>query len=343
MTLQEQLQYKIDNKTKPTGSLGRLEELAIKIGVIQNTLEPKISKPTILVFAADHGLSDEGISPYPKSVTYQMAMNHVAGGAAISVFSRNNGIVLKVIDAGVDHDFPKECGIIDRKIARGTKNMLHHPAMTIEECRLAMKGGSEQVIFEYKSGCNTIGFGEKGIGNTSASSLLMHTFTGMPIEECTGSGAGMLGDALIHKTRILKEVSIKHNPQTTMEKLATFGGLEIAMMVGAMLEAFNLEMVILIDGFIATAAILVAQQFIPEITNNCIFCHTSEERGHKELLKHLKADPILNLGMRLGEGSGVAVALPIIKSAVDFLTQMASFEEAGVDNKVEIKEKVLIG
>lgn len=340
MTLLEQLQYKIDNKTKPTGSLGKLEDVAIQIGLIQKTLMPKISNPTILIFAADHGLTDERISPYPKTVTFQMAMNHVAGGAAISVFCRNNNIVLKVIDAGVDHDFQKEWGIIDRKIAYGTRNMMHEPAMTMEQCRLAMKGGSEQVILEAKAGCNTIGFGEKGIGNTSASSLLMHAFTGLSIESCTGCGAGMLGEDLKHKMDVLKRVSEKHHPSTPIDKLATFGGLEIAMMVGAILEARAQEMVILIDGFIATAALLTAYSMVPDVLENCIFCHTSDEKGHSELLKYFNAEPLLNLKMRLGEGSGVAVALPVIKSAVDFLTQMASFEEAGVDNKVEIENLV---
>ena len=333
MNLKQQLQHKIDNKTKPTGSLGKLEDVAMQIGLIQNTLMPKISNPTILIFAADHGLTDERISPYPKSVTYQMAMNHVAGGAAISVFCRNNNIALKVIDAGVDHDFPKACGIIDRKIARGSRNMMHEPAMTLDECRMAMEGGARQVVEEVKLGCNTIGFGEKGIGNTSASALLMHAFTGLSIDECTGRGAGMEGEDLLHKLDVLQRVSLKYNPSSAFEKLATFGGLEIAMMVGAILEAHAQNMVVLVDGFIATAAILTAHNIVPEILDNCIFCHTSEEKGHQKLLNHLKVEPLLNLRMRLGEGSGVAVALPIIKSAVDFLTQMASFEEAGVDNK----------
>ena len=254
MTLKEKLQHKIDFKTKPTGSLGQLEDIAMQIGLIQNTLSPEIKKPTMLVFAADHGLADEKISPYPKDVTWQMAMNFSAGGAAISVFCKQNNMDLKVIDAGVDFDFPAESGIIDAKIARGSKNMRKEPAMSIKECELAMEKGAEFVRKEAKIGCNTIAFGEMGIGNTSPSALLMSKFTGLSIEECTGRGSGLVGEAVDRKTRILKEVFEKYNPQTPLETLATLGGLEIAMMTGAILEAKKQKMIILIDGFIATAA-----------------------------------------------------------------------------------------
>lgn len=330
MNLKEQLQHKIDNKTKPTGSLGMLEDIALQVGMIQRSLSPEILNPVILVFAADHGLANEKISPYPKEVTYQMAMNFVAGGAAISVFCKNNGIGLKVIDAGVDYDFPEGCGIVPAKVARGSRNMLHEPAMTMSECTIAMEKGAGFVKQEAQNGCNTIGFGEMGIGNTSASSLLMHAFTGLSIEECTGRGAGLDGESLTHKMTLLRRITTQYSPQTPLEKLATFGGLEIAMMVGAMLEAYNQRMVILVDGFIATAAILTACNINPDVRNNCIFCHTSNEKGHLLLLQHLKAETVLNLRMRLGEGTGAAVALPVIKSALDFINQMASFDEAGV-------------
>ena len=333
MTLQEQLKHKIDFKTKPTGALGQLEEIALQLGMIQNSLSPKLEKPTILVFAADHGIADEGVSPYPKDVTWQMAMNFCSGGAAISVFCKQNGIELKVIDAGVDFDFPQGTPIIDAKVARGSKNMMQEPAMSLEECRAAMESGARFVRMEAEAGCNTIGFGEMGIGNTSPSSLLMHRFLNLPIEECTGKGAGMVGEQLDHKTRILKAVAEKYNPQSAEDTLATFGGLEIAMMVGAILEAKRLGMVILIDGFIATAASLTAIQFDASVRDNCVFCHASEERGHQLMLAHLQAKPVLNLGMRLGEGSGAAVAFPVIKAAATFINQMASFDEAGVSNK----------
>jgi nicotinate-nucleotide--dimethylbenzimidazole phosphoribosyltransferase len=333
MNLKEQLQHKIDNKTKPLGALGQLENIALQIGLIQKTLTPQILNPTILVFAADHGLANEKISPYPKDVTYQMAMNFVAGGAAISVFCKNNGVNLKVIDAGVDYDFPEGCGIIPAKIARGSRNMLHEPAMTMDECARALAKGRDFVKQEAANGCNTIGFGEMGIGNTSPSSLLMHAFTGYSIEDCTGRGAGLVGAQLDHKVNLLKKISEKYNPSTPLEKLATFGGLEIAMMVGAILEAYEQGMIILVDGFIASAATLTACNITAAVRDNCIFCHTSNEKGHQLLLQYLKAETVISLRMRLGEGTGVALALPIIRSATHFINQMASFDEAGVSNK----------
>lgn len=332
-SFKEQLKHKIDYKTKPLGALGLLEDLAIQIGQIQQTLSPEINNPSMLVFAADHGLADEGVSPFPKEVTWQMVMNFVSGGAAINVFCRQNGLNLKVIDSGVDYDFPVGLPVIDAKVARGTRNMRREPAMTAEECAKAIEKGRELVKLEVAAGCNTIGFGEMGIGNTSASSLLMHRFLNIPIEACTGSGAGMQGDQLTHKALILKEISEKYDPKSPMETLATFGGLEIAMMVGAILEAKAQAMVLLIDGFIATAAVLTAIQLNPAVRDNCVFCHSSNERGHKLMLEHLNANPMLKFNLRLGEGTGAALALPMVRAAVNFLNEMASFESAGVANK----------
>jgi nicotinate-nucleotide--dimethylbenzimidazole phosphoribosyltransferase len=331
--MKTQLQQKINNKTKPTGSLGQLEDIALQLGLIQDSLSPCIKNPAILVFAGDHGLADEKVSPYPKEVTWQMAMNFVSGGAAISVFCKQNNIRLKVIDAGVDFSFPPDTPIVNAKIAYGTRNMRHQPAMTHEECDAAIKKGREMVLLESEQGCNTIGFGEMGIGNTSASSLLMHRFLNLPIEECIGAGSGMHGEGLNHKTAILKEISEKYNPEGALHTLATFGGLEIAMMTGAFLEAWRQKMVILVDGFIATAALLTASQIEPDVTKNAIFCHASNEKGHKLLLAHFNANPVLNLGLRLGEGTGAALALPVIQAAATFINEMASFEDAGVSNK----------
>lgn len=333
MSINNQLQQKIDLKTKPTGALGQLERIARQIGTIQNSLSPELKNPAMLVFAADHGLADAGVSPYPKEVTWQMVMNFCAGGAAINVFCRQNGIKLKVVDAGVDFGFPAGLPVVNCKMANGTKNMLKEPAMTVEQCREAMATGAELVKAEAAAGCNVIGFGEMGIGNTSASSLLMHRFTGLPIEQCTGKGAGMVGEKLDYKTSVLKTVSEKYNPSSVEETLATFGGFEIAMMVGAIREARKQQMVVLVDGFIATAATLTAIQFDGSVRDNCIFCHASEEQGHQLILQHLHAETVLSLGMRLGEGSGAAVAYPIIQSAVNFLNEMASFESAGISDK----------
>lgn len=333
MTLKEELQNKINLKTKPLGSLGRLEALALKIGLIQQTTSPRIYNPAMLVFAADHGLADEGVSPYPKDVTWQMVMNFCAGGAAINVFCRQNGLELQAVDVGVDYEFPADLPIEHRKIRNGSRNMFREPAMTAEECQKAMELGAEMVAKQAKTGCNTIAFGEMGIGNTSASSLLMHKFTGLSVEECTGRGAGLDDTQLDKKTLLLKEVSTMYEAETPEEVLAAFGGLEIATMVGAFLEAKKQNMVILVDGFIATAAALTASKMDASVLENCIFCHQSDERGHKLLLDYLGAEPLLDLGLRLGEGTGAAVALPIVRAAVAFLKEMASFEEAGVSNK----------
>ena len=333
MNLKEQLQHKIDFKTKPTGSLGLLENIALQIGSIQNTLSPEIKNPSLLVFAADHGLADEKISAYPKEVSYQMVLNFLGGGAAINVFCKQNDINLKIIDAGVDYKFPKDIGIIDAKIANGTKNMRQEPAMSIEECGAALQKGAEFVRKEAKSGCNTIAFGEMGIGNTSSSALLMNKFTSLDITSCTGKGTGIEDMALERKIRILKEISEKYDTQSPIEVLATFGGFEIAMITGAIIEAKKQGMIILVDGFIITAALLTASNFDNKVIENTIFCHQSGEKGHSLMLAYLKAKPILNLGLRLGEGTGAAIALPIIKSAVNFLNQMSSFEDAGVTNK----------
>jgi len=333
MTLKEQLQHKIDFKTKPIGSLGQLEDIAIQIGLIQNTLSPEIKNTALLVFAADHGLADEKISAYPKEVTYQMALNFSKGGAAINVFCKQNNIALKVIDAGVDFDFPNKSGIIDAKIARSSKNMRIEPAMSIEECGAALQKGAEFVREEAKNGCNTIAFGEMGIGNTSSAALLMSKFTGIAIEKCIGKGTGLEQTGLERKIRILKEISKKYNVTGHTEILATFGGLEIAMITGAILEAKKQGMIILVDGFIVTAATLAACAFNPKVRENTIFCHQSGEKGHALMLEHLKAKPLLNLGLRLGEGTGAALALPIVQSAVNFINQMASFEKAEVSNK----------
>lgn len=330
MDIETALRQKIDSRTKPVGSLGKLEEIAFKIGKIQQTVTPELRSPAILVFAADHGIADEGVSPCPKEITHQMVMNFVHGGAGINVFARQHGINLKIIDAGVDFDFPEGSGVINAKLGRGTHNMLHQPAMSIETCRTAMEKGAEFVRQEFESGCNVIGFGEMGIGNTSPASLLLHKFAGIPLEECVGRGAGHDDRGVRHKCNILQQVAEKYNPDTPLETLATFGGLEIAMMCGAVLEAKRLNMVTIADGFIATSAFLTAYEMQPDILENTLFSHSSDEKGHILMLKYMKGYPILHLNLRLGEGTGVALAYPLIQSALIFLNEMAGFEEAGV-------------
>ncbi len=326
-----QLQHKIDNKTKPLGALGQLEKLALQIGCLQNTLSPALEKPTIVIFAADHGITAEGVSPYPQDVTHQMVFNFLSGGAAINVFAKQHGIHLKIVDAGVNYKFATHRQLIDAKIGFGTKNFLHEAAMTENECQQAIHKGADIIAQIHAEGCNTIGFGEMGIGNTSSAAVLMHLLTNTPLKDCVGKGTGLDENGILHKLNILQKAVINQKiTQTPLTVLSTFGGYEIAMMVGAYLQAAELNMLILVDGFITTSTLLVAKKLYPKLLDYCIFTHQSQEKGHQKLLNELKAHPLCNLGMCLGEGTGIAMAFPIIQAAVNFLNEMASFDEAGV-------------
>lgn len=323
----------IDNKTKPIGSLGQLEALAHRIGMIQKSVRPRLDAPAILVFAGDHGIVAEKVSPYPQSVTWQMVENFLADGAAINVFARQNGCALHVVDAGVNHDFGVRKRLLDRKIAYGTRNFAHEPAMSREECMQALRQGMDLVAGLQG---NVLGFGEMGIGNTTAAAALMHRLTGVPLHDCVGAGAGLQADGILHKRQVLEKAVARHaDVHAPLDVLATFGGFEIAMMVGAMLAAAELRMVLLIDGFIVSSALLVAARLQPAILDYCVFSHCSNERGHGLMLEHLQAQPLLHLGLRLGEGSGCALALPLLHAAVNFLCEMATFESAGVAGKGE--------
>ncbi|MGZ8137092.1 MAG: nicotinate-nucleotide--dimethylbenzimidazole phosphoribosyltransferase [Methylococcaceae bacterium] len=332
-TLTTPLQLKIDQKTKPTGALGQLEELALTIGLIQNTLTPRLDNPCIIVFAGDHGLVEAGVSAYPQTVTAQMVANFLAGGAAINVFAKQHNIELLIVDAGVNADLSAYTGLIHAKIANGTQNCLTHSAMTEQQALSAIKKGAELVKTRQTKGCNCIGFGEMGIGNTSSAALIMHCLTGLPLAQCTGRGAGLNDAQLTHKLAALQQ-SLDRHPgiSTALAALQTFGGFEIAMMTGAYLQAAGSGMVIMVDGFIACAALLIAATLHPAVLDYCLFSHVSHEQGHQALLKHFNAKALLNLDMRLGEGSGIAIAYPLLQSAVLFLNKMASFEEAGVDH-----------
>ena len=333
-TLDTELQQKIDTKTKPPGSLGKLEALSLQLGRIQNTLSPELRNPSILVFAGDHGITEEGVSPYPQEVTEQMVLNFLHGGAAINVFCRQNSINLHVVDAGVKGDFPEHPDLISAKIGRGTKNFAQIPAMTKTECEKALKKGAELSRMLPETECNVIGFGEMGIGNTSSAAVLMQRYTGLPLENCVGKGTGLDDSGLAHKREILqKALDLHAEIQEPKEVLATFGGFEITMMTGAMLESAVLGRTLLIDGFIAGSAFLAASRIVPEIMQYAVFTHQSDELGHGEMLKFLKAEPLLSLGMRLGEGTGAAIAYPLLQSAVAFLNEMASFESAGVSDR----------
>lgn len=334
MNIKEALLSKINNKTKPPGSLGILENIALQIGCIQDTLTPVLNNPTIVVFAGDHGIVREGVSPFPQEVTYQMVFNFLQGGAGINVFSRQNGIAIKIVDAGVNFNFDPHPDLIDAKIDHGTKSYLDEPAMTAIQCNNAIEKGAAIVQDIYASGCNVIGFGEMGIGNTSSAAIIMSLLCNLPLEMCIGRGTGLDDAGLERKKVILQQAIANHSfDKTPLNVLTVFGGFEIAMICGAMLKAAELKMTILVDGFITTAALLVAKGMNEQVPDYCIYSHQSHEQGHTLMLKYLKASPILHLGMRLGEGTGAAVAYPIIQSAVNFLNQMASFESAGVSNK----------
>jgi nicotinate-nucleotide--dimethylbenzimidazole phosphoribosyltransferase len=329
--LSAQLQRAIDNKTKPPGSLGMLETLALQIGLIQQSVAVQLHQPAILVFAADHGVVAEGISAFPQDVTWQMVENFLAGGAAINVFARQNNCALQVVDAGVNHDFGPRAQLIDRKVGHGTANFAQQSAMTAQQCRTAMEHG--MAIVAALEG-NIVGFGEMGIGNTTAAAALMHKLTGAPVAECVGAGTGLTPDGVLHKQRVI-EAAVAHHADVhdPLAVLATFGGFEIAMIAGAMLKAAERRMVLLVDGFIVTSALLVAARIAPAILDYCVFAHCSNEHGHRRMLDHLGATPLLNLGLRLGEGTGCALALPLLHAAVAFLNEMATFESAQVSDK----------
>ncbi|MET0321322.1 MAG: nicotinate-nucleotide--dimethylbenzimidazole phosphoribosyltransferase [Duganella sp.] len=329
--LAELLDLAVNNKTKPLGSLGVLEALAKQIGLIQATRDIALLQPTILVFAADHGVVAEGISAYPQDVTWQMVENFLAGGAAINVFAQQNDCALQVIDAGVRHDFGPREGLLDRKLANGTNNFAHEPAMSRATCDAALAAG---MALAADLAGNVVGFGEMGIGNTTAAAALMHKLTGIPVAQCVGAGTGLSADGVLHKQRVIEAAVAKHmQAMEPLDVLATFGGLEIAMMAGAMLKAAQLRKVLLIDGFIVTSALLVAARLQPAILDYCVFAHCSDEQGHEQMLTALGARPLLSLGLRLGEGTGCALALPLLHAAVNFLNRMATFESAQVSAK----------
>ena len=326
--LAQRLQALLDAKTKPQGSLGRIEALALQIGLLQGTQQPVLREPQLLVFAADHGLAARGVSAYPSDVTWQMVENFLAGGAAVSVLARQHGLALTVVDAGVRHAFAPRAHLLDRSIAPGTADATEGPAMSAAQCAQAVAHGRE--VVSALPG-NVVLLGEMGIGNTSSAALLLARLAGLDIAQCVGRGTG-LGDAgLARKLAVLRAVLQRH-PDTTdaMGALAAFGGFEIAMLAGAALQAARERRLVVVDGFIVGAAMLVAAAIEPAVLDACVFAHRSEEAGHGLLLAHLNAEPLLQLGLRLGEGSGAALAWPLIDSAVRLLNEMASFSQAGV-------------
>ncbi|WP_431099977.1 nicotinate-nucleotide--dimethylbenzimidazole phosphoribosyltransferase [Roseateles noduli] len=325
------LQHRIDRKTKPLGSLGRLEGLMMRLGLILGTEQPKLVDPQMMVFAADHGLAAHGVSAFPSDVTWQMVENFLAGGAAVSVLARQHGLQLSVVDAGVRHSFEPRPGLLIAKIAMGSRDMLEGPAMTVDECATAIAAG--KTLLQKRPG-NALLLGEMGIGNTSSAALLLSRLGGFALADCVGRGTGLDDAQLRHKLGVLARVLEKH-PRAIepLAALAALGGLEIAMMVGAVLQAALERRVIVVDGFITGAAVLVAARLQPAVLERCIFAHRSNEQGHRLMLDTLQAQPLLDLGLRLGEGSGAALAWPLLESACRVLGEMANFDSAGVSDK----------
>ncbi|GAB3485064.1 nicotinate-nucleotide--dimethylbenzimidazole phosphoribosyltransferase [Marinomonas epiphytica] len=333
-----QLQRKIDNKTKPFGALGELEHLALQLGVIQQTLTPRVDKPKMILFAADHGVVDQGVSAFPQQVTEQMVMNFVAGGAAVSVFCRQNQVPLEIVDVGVNATLVKHPLISDRKVALASQDYSLKPAMSADQCQQAIQAGVDEVNNAIEQGVNLLMFGEMGIGNTCVSSGLMSVLLNMPVVEAVGRGTGLDQAGVEHKANVIAQSIARAEQhtgrnaqswsiQTLLEQL---GGFEIIAMMGAMLQSAKRGVAFVVDGFICSVAFMLAKQVSANVAAFGIFAHQSNEQAHQRLLTELKAEPILSLNLRLGEGSGAILAYPLIQSACLFLEQMASFDDAGV-------------
>ncbi|MBV2360717.1 nicotinate-nucleotide--dimethylbenzimidazole phosphoribosyltransferase [Thalassococcus sp. CAU 1522] len=322
------LQRKIDLKTKPQGALGRIETLAVQVARLQRTLTPRMGRAQLAIFAGDHGIAADGVSAYPAEVTRQMVLNFAGGGAAANVFAAVNGLDLRVVNAGVKGGPFDMAGIYDAPIGPGTASFLRGPAMTSDQCRDALETGRR---IGAEGAYDAMACGEMGIGNTSSASVLTHLLTGVELDVVVGRGTGLDDDGLARKRSVLgRAVARVTGPLAPLQALTEFGGFEIAMMTGAMLGAAQARRVVLVDGFIATAAALLAARIEPGSRGAMVFCHRSAEPGHAALLAALQADPLLALDMRLGEGTGAALAWPLVRAAVAMLNDMASFEDAGV-------------
>ncbi|MBY8976120.1 nicotinate-nucleotide--dimethylbenzimidazole phosphoribosyltransferase [Rhodobacteraceae bacterium NNCM2] len=331
--LAERVQAAIDAKTKPPGSLGRIEQLALQIAVAQGTEAPEV-RPWLLLFAGDHGLVEEGVSAWPSEVTAQMVQNFLAGGAAANVFARTNGAQVIVADVGVAADLPDHPDLRRAGIRRGTRNAAVEDAMTAAEAEAALHFGAGLAQEAIAEGATVIALGEMGIGNTSAAALLAHAVAEIPLATLTGPGAGLDRSGITHKRSVLMRAAGRHpDPLGPNEALAAFGGLEIAAMTGAAIAAASGKAVVVVDGFIATAAAMIAVAARPEIALHLVYAHRSHEPGHQAMLARLGAQPLLDLDLRLGEGSGALLALPLLRAATAMLAEMATFESAGVSGK----------
>jgi nicotinate-nucleotide--dimethylbenzimidazole phosphoribosyltransferase len=333
-SLQEAVQQKIDNLNKPKGSLGRLEELAMQVCLVQHTLEPSLAHPCHLLLGGDHGIEREGVSVSPREVTWKQMINFTRGGGGVNMFCRQHGFKLRIVDVGVDYDLSSVDGIINRKIARGTGNFLYGPAMSWAEYDRAIQIGSDLADACAQEGCRVLSIGEMGIGNTSPSSIWMHLFGNIPLKDCIGAGSGLNAPGIQHKYDVLSR-AVAHSQLSTLnsplhEVIRYFGGFEMVTAIGAMLRAAELHVMILIDGFIMTACAVAAIKLYPAIQDYMIFTHCGDESGHKRMLDIVNAKPLLKLGLRLGEGTGALCAFPIIDSAVRMMNEMNNFSNAKI-------------
>ena len=332
LDIKQDIQDKIDNLNKPKGSLGTLEDLALQICLIQQTLSPELSHPCHILFGGDHGIEREGVSVSPRNVTWQQMINFTKDGGGVNMFCNQHGFELKIVDIGVDYNLSDNPKIINRKIANGTKNFLYEPAMTEEQFRNAIDIGAAMTDECISEGCNVICIGEMGIANTSPSSIWMSIFGGIPLKECIGAGAGLSDEGIKHKYDILKKSIEKFNTSNhdIIDTIRYFGGFEMVGAMGSMLRAAEKHVLILVDGFIMSACIMAASKLYPEILKYAIFGHCGDESGHRKMLNILNVKPLLSLGLRLGEGTGALCAYPIIQSAVNMMNEMNNFNNAHI-------------
>ena len=334
-SLRTAVQAKIDHLNKPKGSLGRLEELAMQVCLVQQTLSPTLRHPCHLLFGGDHGIEREGVSVSPREVTWQQMVNFTRGGGGVNMFCRQYGFNLKIVDVGVDYDLSHVAGIIHRKVARGTRNFLHEAAMAQEEMQQALEVGIGMVDECREEGCEVVAIGEMGIANTSPSSVWMSLLTGLSLDDCTGAGAGLAAEGIRHKQAVLREAIRRYEAgggrrDDTGEVVRQFGGFEMVAAVGAMLRAAELHLIILVDGFIMTACALAACRLYPAAQSYMVFGHCGDESGHRLLLDRMGAQPLLSLGLRLGEGTGALCAFGILESCVRMMQEMNTFDTAHI-------------
>ena len=326
-SLVTQLRNRIDGKAKPLGALGRLEDLAVQLGQIWHPLPPRAGRATMFLFAGDHGITAEGVSLYPASVTAAMVATYLAGRAGVNVLARACDVAVRVVDAGVDAEIRAHPELIDAKTRRGSRNAAHEPALTFQEASDCLARAAAIVAEAIEAGTDIVAIGEMGIGNTTSAALLMHRLASASLADCVGAGTGLDADGIARKLAVAERAAARSDATAPLDVLTEFGGYEIAMMTGAVLGSARHRRPVIIDGFIATVAALVAVRLQPAARDYCVFSHRSAERGHRLLLEALHATPYLDLGLRLGEGTGAVMAVPLVRAAAGILTEMADLSD----------------